>query len=267
MMRYSGMYLPMIGARFFFVSAGTRSGRRDERRGQRARAGARASPSVERADGAGNHLLRRARVLRQVGDDHLHRHRVVIRMPAVVVGDERDRRVADLGFARELRFLEIGHPDDVHAPLPIQLRLGLGRELRPFHADVGAAAMHLRAGRDRGVVGEPAQVLAERMRERDVADEPVAEERADAAPRPIEELIGNHADRAARTPLSGFRPRSPTGCARRRASSARRCSRGSSAPRASAGGRRRGARETRRPCPRACQSCTAPTAGRRACRP
>ena len=66
-------------------------------------------------------------------------------MPAVVVGDERDRRVADLRLARELGFLQVGHADDVHAPRAVQLRLGQRRELRPFHADVGAAAVHGRA--------------------------------------------------------------------------------------------------------------------------
>ena len=41
-------------------------------------------------------------------------------------------------------------------------------------------------------VGDAAQRRAERMREADVRDQPVAEERGDAAARPIDELIGDH---------------------------------------------------------------------------
>ena len=74
----------------------------------------------------------------------------------------------------------------------VRVRLGDRRELRPFHADVRAAPVHGRAGRVRPTsYAIVAQRPAERMREADVRDEPVAEERADAPARAIEELIGN----------------------------------------------------------------------------
>ena len=97
------------------VRVGNRVGPRDDGGGERRRACARLRDR-ERAHGLGDHLLRRLRVLRQVLDDHLHGHRVVIGMPAVVVGHQRHRRVADLGFARELGLLQVGHADDVRAP-------------------------------------------------------------------------------------------------------------------------------------------------------
>ena len=112
-------------------------------------------------------------------------------MPAVVVGDERDRRVADLGLARELGLLEVRHPDDVGAPGPVQLRLGERRELRPLHAHVGAALVHAwrrRAGRCRR---PPAERAAERVREADVRGQPAAEEGADPPAGPIDELVGH----------------------------------------------------------------------------
>ena len=113
-------------------------------------------------------------------------------MPAVVVGDERERRVADLRLARELGFLQVRHADDVHAPRPVEPRLGQRRELRPLHVDVGAAAVHRRAdrlggSRPRWPTASPQNGCANA----DVRDEPAAEERADAPLRAIEELIGH----------------------------------------------------------------------------
>ena len=73
----------------------------------------------------------------------------------------------------------------------IQLRFGERRELRALHVDVGAAAVHRRADRLGGVGRDRRQIAADRMRERNVRDEATAEERADAALGPIEELIGH----------------------------------------------------------------------------
>ena len=121
---------------------------RDDRGRERVLAGAGAR-AVDAPDRLGDRLLRGRRVLHQVGDDQVDRHRVVVRVPAVVVGDQRERRVADLRLARELGLLQVRHADDVHAPRAIQLRLGQRRELRPFHVHVGAAAVDRRADRCR----------------------------------------------------------------------------------------------------------------------
>ena len=74
----------------------------------------------------------------------------------------------------------------------IELRLGQRRELRPFHADVGAAAVHGRADR----LAPTSAAIVDRSLQNGCAnptcaDEPVAEERADAPLGAIEELIGN----------------------------------------------------------------------------
>ena len=124
-----------------------------------------------------NHLLRGLRVLRQVLDDQLDGHAVVIGMPAVVVGHERHRRVADLRFARELGFLQVGHADDVRAPRAIQVRLGKRRELRALHAHIGAAAVHAGADPLRARRRQLPERVADRMRKADVRDDAVAEKR------------------------------------------------------------------------------------------
>ena len=44
-------------------------------------------------------------VLHQHGNNLLHRHGIMMRMPAVIIGHHGDGDVANLRFARELRFL------------------------------------------------------------------------------------------------------------------------------------------------------------------
>ncbi len=122
----------------------------DDRRGERVLAGAGPWPR-DATHRFGNRLLCGRRILHEVRDDEIDGHRVVVRVPAVVVGDERERRVADLRLPRELRLLQIRHADDIHAPRSVQLRLRERRKLRPFHVDVGSAAMHGCADRFRGV--------------------------------------------------------------------------------------------------------------------
>jgi hypothetical protein len=166
--------------------------------GARARAG-----PLERqpAHGSGDNLLGPARVLRQGGDDHVDGYVIVVRVPAVVVGDERDRRVTDLRFAREFGLLQVRHADDVHPPRSVEARLGQRGELGALHAHVGAAFVNLRgpvrragvlqSGRESRVERDAAEPPAERVREPDVGDEPPAEERRGAAARAIEELVRN----------------------------------------------------------------------------
>ena len=67
---------------------------------------------------------------------------VVAFVPAVVVGGEGERRVADLRLPGELGLRQVRHADDRRAPRPIEERLGAGRERGPFHAHVGAALVH-----------------------------------------------------------------------------------------------------------------------------
>src|ERR1044072_5967246 len=94
-------------------------------------------------DGPGDELLRVSRVAIQIFDHHLDRDRVMIGMPAIVIRNQRYRRVTYLGFAREFRFLKVGHPDHGHSPRAIRLRFRFSRKRRAFHAEICPAALHV----------------------------------------------------------------------------------------------------------------------------
>src|SRR5271169_498333 len=64
-----------------------------------------------------------------------------MRMPAIVVRNHRHRDVAKLRFARQLRFLQVGHADHIHAESAVNVRLSPRRKLRTFHAHVSSAAL------------------------------------------------------------------------------------------------------------------------------
>ncbi len=68
-------------------------------------------------------------------------------MPAIVIGDHGHGGVAELGFARQLGFRDVGHAHDIEAQLPVHVRFGQRGKLRPFDAHVSAAAMGLHARR------------------------------------------------------------------------------------------------------------------------
>ena len=115
-------------------------------------------------------------------------------VPAVVVGDEGERRVGDLGFAGELGLLQIGHADDVHAPLTIDVTLSLGRERRPFHTDVRTAAMRFDAYGIARSLENIAKLTTNRMSKSHMPDDAVAEKCrfVCSCSRSVEELVRNH---------------------------------------------------------------------------
>src|SRR5215218_5912136 len=130
----------------------------------------------EMLDGLAHDDLRVSDVLVQVLDHGLDRNGVVLLVPAVVVRDERERRVANLRLARELRLLQVRHADNVHAPRAVDVRLGLRRERRPLHADVGSAAVYVDLRGAAGLFEHVAEVFAHRVREGYVSDDAFAEE-------------------------------------------------------------------------------------------
>src|SRR6476469_8260325 len=95
-------------------------------------------------------------------------------VPAVVISDESERRICYLGLASELCLLQIGHPDDVHPPLPIDVGLGLGRKRRPFHADICSATMDVHADLFARRLKDVSELVANRVSKRDVADDTFA---------------------------------------------------------------------------------------------
>jgi len=60
-----------------------------------------------------DHVLRVGGVLVERGDNLRRGHRLVFRVPAVVIGDHGHGGVTDFGFARELGFGDVGHADHV----------------------------------------------------------------------------------------------------------------------------------------------------------
>src|SRR5262245_52668222 len=72
------------------------------------------------------------------------------------------------------------------------MRFGTGRELRTFHADIGAALMHGAASLARGGGQRLRPRRAYRIGVADVRDDAVTEERAATLHGAVDELIGNH---------------------------------------------------------------------------
>ncbi len=141
----SPKYLPMSSFRRVRASAGIASR-------EVMMAVASAEPHLQvRSSGHGRHRFPHhvagvLGVLVEHGDDLLHRNLVVSWMPAVVIGDHGDGGVANLRLARQLGLLQVGHADHVHAPAAVEIALGLGGELRTFHANVGSAQLADYAG-------------------------------------------------------------------------------------------------------------------------
>ena len=142
---------------------------------------------------SGRHILHQHARLFRIGeqhlDDRLHRHVVVIGMPAVVIGDHGHRRVAHLGLARELGFGHVGHADDVAVPGPIQLGFGQTGELRPLHHQIGAAARHVDADFAHRRLEMVAQAAAHRVRHGNMRHHAGSEKTLRPRKRPVDELV------------------------------------------------------------------------------
>src|SRR5262249_54771291 len=111
---------------------------------------------------------------------------------AIVVGHQHQGRETDLGFAREARLLHRGHTDYIDAPRAIELRFGAARKLWSFDAEVSAAVLNFGAHGTGRRDQLPAKLCADRIGDRDVADDPVAEKTRRTPKGSIDELIGHH---------------------------------------------------------------------------
>jgi len=110
--------------------------------------------------------------------------------PAAGLQPHQARRMAfELGFTGESRFLHRGHADDVDTPRAIEIRFGAGRELRAFDTQIDAAVVDSRARRPTRLDQVTAEIGADRIGERDMADDPVAEEGRAPLVGVIDELI------------------------------------------------------------------------------
>ena len=129
-------------------------------------------------------------VLEQDADHLLHRDVVVVGMPAIVIGHHGDERVGQLGLAGELGFGHRRHADHRAAPAAIEIGFGERRELRTFHGEIGAAGGAGDAFLGRRLGQGADEPRADRMGERDVRHEAVAEKAFVARMRPVDELVG-----------------------------------------------------------------------------
>src|SRR5580698_8984356 len=114
-----------------------------------------------------------------------------MRMPAIVIRDHGNRDVANLGFAGQLRLLQVGHTDHVHAQAAIDIRLGLCRKLRTLHTQIGSAELARYSGLAASLLHDASKFPANRIAEGNVRDNPVAKKSINPVTRAVEELIGN----------------------------------------------------------------------------
>ena len=110
-------------------------------------------------------------------------------MPAIVIGDHRHRRVADLRLAGELCLRHIGHADHVALPRAVELAFGEGGKLRPLHDEIGAAALQRHADPGPGSDERVADPAADWVRHRHMRDTARSEETLRSRESAVDELI------------------------------------------------------------------------------
>src|SRR6266542_5582700 len=162
----------------------------DDRVPERLRAPAAASVPDERDDPAQD-ILGHRDILHEVGNHGLDGDGIVLRMPHVVVGHQRQCRIAELGLAGELGLGHVRHADDGDAPPAVDLGLPPGRELRALDADVGAALVNAPARLAPGLGEGGRKGRTHGMRHADMGHDAVAEEGGHAAPGMVVELVGD----------------------------------------------------------------------------
>src|SRR4030088_2990118 len=112
-------------------------------------------------------------------------------MPAIIIRDHGDRRVADFSFSGELRFGNVRHTDYFKAQLAVDVGFGERGKLRAFHADIGAAAMHPHFGAVAGFAEHAGELRANRFRESYVRGDAIAKKSRYAVTSAIVKLVGN----------------------------------------------------------------------------
>src|SRR5437870_9945322 len=115
----------------------------------------------------------------------------MMRMPAVIVSDHRDRDVTNFRFARQLRLLQIGHPYHVHAPRTVQIRFCFGGKLRAFHAEISSAALADDFGLLTCLANNFRKLRANGIGEGDMRDNAVAEESIHTVASTVHKLVGD----------------------------------------------------------------------------
>src|SRR6266567_2358662 len=175
---------------FLFRRGRNRIARSQDRR----RKGAAATASTlfrQRGYGFTNDVASILRILIEHGDDLIDGHVIVTVVPAIVVSNHGDRDVTELSFARELRFLKIGHADHIETESAVRIAFGFCRKLRAFHADVGSATFAHDVRLFTCAFDDLRHLTAYRFAKADVGYNSVAKKRGDALAGAIVKLVGN----------------------------------------------------------------------------
>src|SRR5947207_5929867 len=115
----------------------------------------------------------------------------MMRMPTVIVRNHSNRDITYFRFACELRLLEIGHANHVHAPTTVELRLGLGGKLRAFHAEIGPAALADDFGLLTCLANNIRELRTDGISKCNVRNYPVAKKCIHAMACAVHKLVGN----------------------------------------------------------------------------
>ena len=114
---------------------------------------------------------------------------IMFGMPAVIVRDHRNARVAHLRFTGQFGFGNIGHPDNVAVQAPVHFRFGTSRKLGAFHRQIRSAQDGVDTDFLCGLMNEIRKAGASRMSHRHVSDTTASEERPFTGYRPVDVLI------------------------------------------------------------------------------
>ncbi len=126
----------------------------------------------------------------EVGDDGFGCHGLLLDLPAIVIGDHRQRGEGDLRLAGQLGLRQVRHADDIEAELAVRVRFRPRGEGWPIHADVGAAVVDAEAQGLAFLMQKRAQARGNRIAEGHMGHDAAPEEGVMlTAARAIEKLV------------------------------------------------------------------------------
>ena len=116
----------------------------------------------------------------------------MMRVPAIVVCHHGNRDITDFCFARQLRLLQVGHANHIHAQPAIHIRFRPSGKLGPFHTEISSTMSAGHANLLARSLDHSHQLPAYRISKSDVRHDSSAEKSIDAIARAVEELIRNY---------------------------------------------------------------------------
>ena len=111
------------------------------------------------------------------------------RMPAVIIGNQGQSDITDFRFSGQFRFLQIGHPDDVHAPTTIDFRFCNRGKCRTFHTQIGPPQFHRNACFRSSFDNLLRKMRADRVGKTDMNHQALSKKGRNSSPSPIKKLV------------------------------------------------------------------------------